>query len=85
MFILKGQSNEFFGLPVFSSLEPAWATYHWVKIFPILVMISLSYSNFCVKKWGYKFSLDCSFKQNKYNIFLLNLEPWTNVINVIIY
>ena len=30
MFILKGQSNEIFGLPVFSSLEPAWATYHWV-------------------------------------------------------
>ena len=35
--------------PCFSSFKPAWATVQWVKIFSILVKISLSYSNFSVK------------------------------------
>ena len=35
--ILKGQSNEIFDLQFFSSIEPAWATDQWVKIFSNLV------------------------------------------------
>ena len=43
---LKGQSNEIFDLQFFSSIEPAWATDQWVKIFSNLVRFLLSYSNF---------------------------------------
>ena len=35
---LKGQSNEIFDTQFFSSFQPAWATYQWVKI------ISFSFS-----------------------------------------
>ena len=41
---LNGQSNKIFDL--FSSIEPAWATNQWVKIFLILLKISQSSSNF---------------------------------------
>ena len=44
--ILKGQSNEIFDLQFFSSIEPAWYTDQWFKIFSILVKFSPSYSNF---------------------------------------
>ena len=43
---LKGQSNEIFNHSFLSSFELAWVTDQWVKIFSILVRISLSYSNF---------------------------------------
>ena len=47
---LKGQSNEIFDLQFFSSFKPVWVTDQWVKIFSILVEISLRYSNFSVEK-----------------------------------
>ena len=49
---LKGQSNEIFDLQLFSSFEPAWATEQWLKIFSILIKISLSYLNFYEAPWG---------------------------------
>ena len=42
-----------FRLPFFSSFKPAWATDQRVKIFSIFVKISLSYSNWSVKKTDY--------------------------------
>ena len=45
---LKGQFNEILDLQFLSSFEPAWATDQWIKIFTILVKISLSYSNFSI-------------------------------------
>ena len=47
---LKAQSNEIFDLHFFSSFELVWVTDQWVKIFSILVEISLRYSNFSVEK-----------------------------------
>ena len=38
-------SNEIFDLQFFSLFEPTCATDQWVKIFSIVVKISLSYSN----------------------------------------
>ena len=42
---LKGQSNEIFDVQFFSLFEPVWVTDQWVKIFSVLVEISLRYSN----------------------------------------
>ena len=39
---VMGQSNEIFKPQFFSSFEPAPATDQWVKIFSVLVKISLS-------------------------------------------
>ena len=51
---VKGQSNESFDLQFcFPPFEPAWATDQWLKIFFILIKISLSYSNFLWISPGY--------------------------------
>ena len=48
--LLKGQSNEIFDLQSFHHSKPAWATDQWVKIFSMLIKISLSYLNCDVEK-----------------------------------
>ena len=50
MVCLKGQSNEIFDSQFFSSLEPAWATDQWVKIFLNLVSFLPRYSYFSIEK-----------------------------------
>ena len=50
MYALIGTVQPDFRPPVFSSFEPVWVTDQWVKIFSILVEISLRNSNFSVEK-----------------------------------
>ena len=50
MMIVKGTVQRDFRPPVFSSFEPVWAINQWVKIFSILVQISLSYPMFRFEK-----------------------------------
>ena len=39
---IKGTVQQDFRPPVCSTFETAWATYHWVKIFSMMILVKFS-------------------------------------------